>query len=58
MDRAERLVEAFHAELREDTAPVTALWRAKRAVRAAHPALYADPREWAGFVAIGLPADV
>ncbi len=52
-----RLVEALYAELREGTPPVTALWRAKRAVRAAHPGLYTDPREWAGFVAVGLPAD-
>jgi CHAT domain-containing protein len=48
---SERLMAAFYERLRQGTAPVEALWRAKQHVRG----IYGDPVAWAGFIAIGPP---
>ena len=47
-------MKIFYAELAAGTPPVTALWRAKRALRERDPR-FADPAIWAPFVVIGLP---
>ncbi|MFB7336953.1 CHAT domain-containing protein [Streptomyces adustus] len=48
-----RLVHRFYEFLRAGHGPAEALTRAKRSVRNTHPAVYASPATWAGFVLIG-----